>query len=530
MINLFTQNKGGVLADEMGLGKTIQVLAFILTLFHNSLAERILILSPLSVIFQWEEEIKKMFYDIFNFQEDLDILLEFKSNSIHSKKIYILGYDHFKIKCKKNKGILSIPLDCVFLDEGHKIKNKDTQISILCKKINCDVRYVISGTPIQNNLTELWSIFDFVNSSLLGSFLDFKEEFVKNIKENNDLAYKYSILLRSLIEPFILRRLKKDVNAQLPGKKDKVLFCSLTPTQNNLYFDVLSRINRKTHIDIQKNGKELLGDIDHLRKVCNHPRLIINRDQHIINSCSKMIALFDLLKKWKLNKNKVLIFTQTIQMQDLLILAFEHYNQNNLNNSESSSDNFTFLKMNGTMPQVKRKQTIEEFNENASIFCFLLTTRVGGLGLNLVGADRIVIYDPDWNPTVDSQAKERIYRYGQKSDVEIYRLVCRNTLEEKIYQKQIYKDCLSKKILTDPMTFIKKDMTDIFLYGIPMDDKIRIVNDKNFDLVEDEFVEVKKEDMEEFNELKTFNSKSMLTGKELIELIVKRESGINDNK
>jgi len=260
-----------------------------------------------------------------------------------------------------------------------------------------------------------------------------------------------------------------------------------------------------------------------------------NSDQ-LISSSTKLSKTAELLDKWSAEGNKVLLFTQTRQMQALLekMLRLKR---------------FKFLVMSGTTKVTERHNIVEEFQRDPTIFVFLLTTRVGGLGLNLTAANRVIIYDSDWNPTVDRQAKMRIHRYGQTSHVEMYRLVCKNTVEEKIFQKQIYKDCLSKKILGNPKTRLSYyDAIGMFSYkdwdetedgsGQAKDDDsedndseapsassavARNSNDDN------ELVEIYEGDRLHFEQMKSSQRKRFLTGKELLEHIRRRESNLNVN-
>lgn len=190
---------------------------------------------------------------------------------------------------------------------------------------------------------------------------------------------------------------------------------------------------------------------------------------------------------------------------------------------------FNFCTMTGSTPINQRSNIIETFNTDKSLFIFLLTTRVGGLGINLTSANRIIIFDPDWNPSTDNQAKERIYRFGQKSDVQMYRLITRDTLEEKIYQKQIYKDCLSKKILANPsIVFEKEYFFDLFACPNVYETDIKIENNRMIEIVDDKLVDVNQEDSKSFSLLKELNSKAFLTGTELIEYIKRREINLKD--
>ena len=513
MLDLYTQGKGGLLADEMGLGKTLQVISYVYALFTNKLINKVLILCPATVVHIWEEE----FNHVFKLAPSVTISSEFISRGVT-----IMSYGLFKSKNGKyimrNRdqpiGSENMHYDAVFLDEGHKIKNKDSQIALLCKNIKSKINYVISGTPIQNNLDELWSVFDFIDPSILGSINDFRAEYVEHIRGNTERAYRFSVMLRSTIEPYILRRMKSNVGTNLPSKLDKVVLVTLSSLQNRLYFQELEKIRVCSR---RMTNHTVFKYIDLLRKICNHP-LLVEQNSHdynysncdVVSSSSKMVALVNLLRRFRKDNKRVLVFTQTIQMQNII---------------EKAMGEFTYHKMNGTVELSRRKHLIDDFNSNQSVFCFLLTTKVGGLGLNLTGACRIIIYDPDWNPSVDAQAKERIYRYGQKEDVEIYRLVCRNTVEEKIYQKQIYKDCLSKRVLKNPKVFIEKDTIDLFSYGIPMQQGDEIIDDKNYKTEENK-LKVRDVDKKEFNVMRDSNMKLVLTGRELIDYIIRRESAL----
>lgn len=530
MLNLFEKHKGGVLADDMGLGKTIQVCTFIVSLFASQKANQFLVLCPVTVIKQWISQLQSL--------EPCPSI--HKDVAIKNKGITIMSYESFR-----SHNILP-RFDCVFLDEGHKIKNKESLIFQHVKKIEAANRFVITGTPIQNNLGELWTIFDFVNPNLLGTYATFQEEFENKIKANKnekdrELSYQYSVMLRATIEPFILRRMKNSLKNILPGKIDKVIFVTLSEKQTFLYINALEAKKFKMLAsDNFKSKGKLFSAISYLKKICNHPLLLENKsfdefksssvekkanteayktatESEILEDSSKLKVVFELLDKWRSEGNRVLIFFQTVQMLEITRIAISKYRPD-----------FKCLLMSGATPHTKRSELIDTFNNNTDYFLFLLTTRVGGLGLNLTGANRVIIYDPDWNPSTDSQAKERIYRYGQKSNVEIYRMICRETLEEKIYQKQIYKDCLSKKILSNPsLVFDRSYFSDIFSFHNSFKKEAEIKEDKNFTVINDELVEVKEEDKRELCIMIELNSKAFLSGEELIEFIKRREHSLN---
>ncbi|ELA42388.1 uncharacterized protein VICG_00487 [Vittaforma corneae ATCC 50505] len=530
MLDLFELEKGGILADEMGLGKTIQVCTAIVSLFYSKKAEQFLILAPATIIDHWVDQLRKL--------EPCPKI--YKKLSIKSKGIFVLSYESFRL-CN-----ILPTFDVVFLDEGHKIKNKESLISQSAKRMQARCRFVITGTPIQNNLAELWSIFDFVNPNVLGSYSTFQDEFERKIKhckteKEKQISYQYSVMLRSIIEPFILRRMKASVNHILPSKLDKVIFISLTDKQLQMYLEALK--SKKFEILIKSgfgSKGSLLSALVYLRKICNHPLLVGEKPfveyshsdssdsgnpdlqnasvNQLINDSSKLKVTFDMLDQWYSEKNRVLLFFQTYKMLQIAKMGISSFRPD-----------FKFIEMSGKTPTSKRSTIINTFNNDHSYFIFLLTTRVGGLGLNLTGANRIVIYDPDWNPSTDSQAKERIYRYGQKSKVEIYRLVCRDTIEEKIYQKQIYKDCLSKKILSNPNANFDRDyFLDLFDIHSSFKKDAQVAESKEFTVENDELVSIKEEDKRDFNIFKALNSKTALTGKELIDYIKRRESNLSE--
>lgn len=354
---------------------------------------------------------------------------------------------------------------CV-LDEGHKIRNPNSDISLAAKGLRTSHRIILSGTPIQNNLTELWSLFDFVFPGKLGTLPVFQSEFSLPINMGGyanatnvqvQTAYKCAVILRDLISPYLLRRMKVDVAADLPKKTEKVLFCKLTKVQKDAYLAFLKSNELKS---ILEGKRKVLFGIDILRKICNHPDLA-DRDK-LANDpgykygapekSGKMQVIKALVELWKTQGHRTLLFCQTRQMMDLL-------------NSFLIKLNIKFLRMDGTTPIAQRQNLVDTFNEDESYHLFLLTTRVGGLGVNLTGADRVIIFDPDWNPSTDVQARERAWRLGQKKEVSIYRLMTAGTIEEKIYHRQIFKQFLTNKILQDPKQrrfFKMNDLHDLF--------------------------------------------------------------------
>lgn len=270
-------------------------------------------------------------------------------------------------------------------------------------------------------------------------------------------AYNCAVILRDVISPYLLRRMKADVAADLPKKTEKVLFCKLTTIQREKYIKFLNSEDLKSIIDGKRNS---LYGIDILRKICNHPDLVertklLEKPGYKYGApekSGKMQVVKALVELWKSQGHRTLLFCQTRQTMDIL-------------QSFLSKLGIKFMKMDGTTPIALRQTLVDSFNQDVSFHVFLLTTRVGGLGVNLTGADRVIIFDPDWNPSTDVQARERAWRLGQKKQVSIYRLMTAGTIEEKIYHRQIFKQLLTNKILQDPKQrrfFKMNDLHDLF--------------------------------------------------------------------
>ncbi|KAG0435095.1 DNA excision repair protein CSB [Dictyocoela muelleri] len=535
LLNLFDNSEGGILADEMGLGKTIQIVVLLSSLFMQKSIQKVLILCPATVMFQWLSEIK-YFYPLVrvvfipNYKYsmiDKNSASEIK-NGIDKKYlkneilwedfigVAISSYESFKnhFMILKNQ-----KWDYLICDEGHKLKNEDTIISKYLKEMGVKNKILLTGTPIQNNLKEFWNLFDFVCPGLLGTYFSFYNEFEKpiidsgkrnasqqSIKFGNNRA-KY---LQSLISGNILRRTKNMIKKHLPNKLDKIIFCNLTKEQEIVYEKVLEKILQTELSGIDKNC--FFQEIDKFRKICNH-LFLFNRDLNFLNSntikgSGKMVVVDKMLKKWKKENLKVLIFSQTIEMLNII----EKY---------IKIKNYKYYRMDGKTVMKSRCALVDDFNKNDEIFIFLLTTRVGGTGLNLTGASRIIIYDPDWNPSTDNQARERAYRFGQTLNIETYRLITKGTIEEKIYTKQLFKTFLSNKVLKGNLSclFTKTDLVDFFSYEKPSDESC----------CEDDF-EIEIKTTNEIIEFKNFVDlkMKMMNGKDLIAFIRKREDSLNN--
>ncbi|XP_053607082.1 DNA excision repair protein ERCC-6-like [Plodia interpunctella] len=476
---------GGLLGDEMGLGKTVQIIAFLAGLYHSDSGKwgglgPSIIVAPATIIYQW---VSQFHYWCPNLRI---AVLHHSGSHIgnHNKLIRDLHASHGALLMtyagivKYSQDLLSKKWHYIILDEGHKIRNPEIQVSKLIKKFQTPHKLLVTGSPMQNSLQELWSLFDFMRPGLLGTNATFMEHFALPITQGGyanatqlqeATAFEIAKALKNIITPYMLRRTKAEVqdHIKLPEKNEQVLFCALSHEQRDLYMGYLTGSTVRSILD--KDNKfcnpvraRILVALSTLRKICNHPDLYLYEAQddteHIDEQkfghwkrSGKMTVVNSLLKIWQKQGHRALIFSQSRAMLCIL----EQYLQNH---------KFQYLKMDGTVSVSQRQNLIKTFNENKEYLVFLATTRVGGLGVNLTGADRVIIYDPDWNPATDNQAKERAWRIGQQRNVTVYRLLSAGTIEEKIYQRQIFKHFLSNKILVDPNQ--KNVLTTSTLHGL----------------------------------------------------------------
>ncbi|XP_072439302.1 DNA excision repair protein ERCC-6 isoform X2 [Chiloscyllium punctatum] len=491
---LHCQQAGGILGDEMGLGKTIQIIAFLAGLSYSKIRTRgsnyryeglgpVVIVCPATVMHQWVKE-------FHTWWPPFRVAVLHETGSFTSRKerlireiaacngILITSYSYVRIM---QESIAHYNWHYVILDEGHKIRNPNAAITVACKQFRTPHRIILSGSPMQNNLKELWSLFDFIFPGKLGTLQVFMEQFSVPITMGGyqnaspvqvQTAYKCACVLRDTINPYLLRRIKADVkmNLALPDKNEQVLFCRLTEEQREVYQNF---IDSKEVYQILNREMQVFSGLIALRKICNHPDLFsggpkilkgvpdeqLTEEEHFgyWKRSGKMIVVDALLKLWYKQGHRVLLFSQSRQMLDILEVFIRNLG-------------YSYLKMDGTTSVGSRQTLISRYNENSSIFVFLLTTRVGGLGVNLTGANRVIIYDPDWNPSTDTQARERAWRIGQKKQVTIYRLLTAGSIEEKIYHRQIFKQFLTNRVLKDPKQrrfFKSNDLTELFTLSSP---------------------------------------------------------------
>ncbi|XP_025736375.1 DNA excision repair protein ERCC-6 isoform X1 [Callorhinus ursinus] len=490
---LHCQQAGGILGDEMGLGKTIQIIAFLAGLSYSKIRTRgsnyrfkglgpTIIVCPTTVMHQWVKEFHTwwppfrvaILHETGSYTQKKEKLIR---DIAHCHGILITSYSYIRLM---QDDISRHDWHYVILDEGHKIRNPNAAVTLACKQFRTPHRIILSGSPMQNNLRELWSLFDFIFPGKLGTLPVFMEQFSVPITmggySNASLvqvktAYKCACVLRDTINPYLLRRMKSDVkmSLSLPDKNEQVLFCRLTEEQHKVYQNF---IDSKEVYRILNGDMQIFSGLVALRKICNHPDLFsggpknpkgipddeLEEDQFgYWKRSGKMIVVESLLKIWHRQGQRVLLFSQSRQMLDILEVFLR-------------AQKYSYLKMDGTTAIASRQPLITRYNEDTSIFVFLLTTRVGGIGVNLTGANRVIIYDPDWNPSTDTQARERAWRIGQKKQVTVYRLLTAGTIEEKIYHRQIFKQFLTNRVLKDPKQrrfFKSNDLYELFTLTSP---------------------------------------------------------------
>eukprot|EP00793_Prasinoderma_coloniale_P004070 PRCOL_00006245-RA len=471
---LHCQGCGGIVGDEMGLGKTVQMASFLGGLHRSGKYKPSIIVCPATILRQWLRELR-------TWHPAFKVAILHRSAGEHASTaagvralvarvarsadgVLVTTYEQLRIHAPV---LLGVPWGYAVLDEGHKIRNPDAAVTLVCKQLRTVHRIAMTGAPVQNNLTELWSVFDFVFPGRLGTLPVFQAQFALPIQVGGyatatraqaAAAYKCAVLLRDMISPYLLRRVKADVRTNLPKKTEQVLFCLLGREQRDLYRSFLASDEMDS---VLQGRRQALYAIDALRKICNHPDLLERASaQHVegygaVARSGKLGVLASIMRRWREAGRRALIFSQTRQVLDII-------------EAHAAAGGYSYRRMDGTTPVGARGALVDEYNGDDSIFAFLLTTKVGGLGVNLTGADRVLVFDPDWNPSTDAQARERAWRIGQRKEVTVYRLITSGTIEEKIYHRQVYKQLLTDRVLKDPKQrrlFKAKDIRDLFTLG-----------------------------------------------------------------
>lgn len=409
---------GGILADDMGLGKTIQTIALLL----SSENKKSLVICPTAVIYNWKNEFTK-------FAPSLKIGLIHGSKSERDKlKEEYKEYDCILTSYGTLKNDFDFykdkSFDFIIIDEAQNIKNKDSKTTEIVKKLNGTCKFALSGTPIENNLLELWSIFDFIMPGYLYNEEKFKAKFLRGKDENlKDL--------KNLISPFILRRVKEEVLEELPDKIEKEYYISMSQKQKQIYNSYMKEVKQKLKED-KDNKIVIFSYLTNLRQLCLDPSLLIEEYKE---ESPKIEAVIDLVKELKAQKRKMIIFSQFTKVLTKI-------------SNRLSREDYNYLYLDGAVSAKDRLRLVEEFN-NGPVDVFLISLKAGGVGLNLTSASLVVHFDPWWNPAVEDQATDRAHRLGQKNVVEVIKLISKDTIEEKILALQNEKRELINTIIEE---------------------------------------------------------------------------------
>lgn len=409
---------GGILADEMGLGKTVQTIAFLVA----QEGKKSLIITPTSLIYNWKDEIER-------FAPDLRVGIahgniekqEIVINNLEEYDLILTTYGTLRNSIHKYN---DIQFDYCIIDEAQNIKNSEAQVTEAVKEIKAKIRYALTGTPIENNLTELWSIFDFIMPGYLYTKETFEEKFIYC----EDLALEN---LKLMIKPFILRRTKKEVVMDLPDKIEKKILVEMTIAQKGIYRQYIKEVKEK--IKDSSQGKiEIFSYLTKLRQICLDPSIVFDEFK---GGSGKIKLAMALIEENTASQGKTLLFSQfTSALKNI---------------GESLKENgIKYCYLDGSTPSKERIKLVNEFNSSDKAKVFLISLKAGGTGLNLTSANLVIHFDPWWNPAVEDQATDRAHRIGQKNVVEVIKLISRGTVEEKIISMQEHKKELIDTIIT----------------------------------------------------------------------------------
>ncbi|KAK7537490.1 SNF2 family N-terminal domain-containing protein [Phyllosticta citribraziliensis] len=506
----YVYQKGGILGDDMGLGKTIQVIAFLTAAFgktgderdekrmrkmrrHGREYPRVLIICPGGLMRNWESELKTWgWWHVYVYHGTPDAKeAALRAIQHGSTEIVLTTYSTYRLN---KSAINTIDWDCVIADECHTIKSNTSEVTHAMNEINALCRIGLTGTAIQNNYLELWTLLNWTNPGRFGGIVTWKNCISDPLKmgQAHDATYHQlakarktaNSLVKNLLPQFFLRRMKTLIAHELPKKSDRVVFCPLTDTQADAYenfvtSEIIDHIRRSTedcdcgsrkkrgwccYVQIPGRGKwqhYVFPAIVVLQKLTNHVALLIpsntdpdekqsrdlsdlqvamptqwkdlyNQRNNIMTFatqefCGKWKILRKLLQFWYANGDKVLVFSHSVRLLQMLKMLF------------TTTTTYSVSYLDGAMTYDQRAQEVSDFNADPQQFVFLISTRAGGVGLNITSANKVVVFDPNWNPAYDLQAQDRAYRIGQTRDVEVFRLVSAGTIEEIIYARQIYK-------------------------------------------------------------------------------------------
>ena len=448
---LYSYGLNGILADDMGLGKTLQALVALQQARNKHGQFPSLIVCPTTLVRNWQNEISRFTPEL----TVLDLTGSDRYDNYPKIKDADIVITSYAILRRDINAIKDYAFRFAILDESQQIKNFSSQTAQAAKQLQSQHRIALSGTPIENRLSELWSVFDFLMPGFLEDHDDFRRRYIQPIEERGSLDAGHR--LKKQVSPFILRRMKRDVLKDLPPKMEQVLYCDLTDNQRQLYLDVLEKAREELMEEaISRGGKinqqHVFSALTKLRQVCNHPALLSSELSAGVHESGKFELLKELLENAIANGHRILVFSQFVQM---LKIMEKHLKKKGI----------CYEILTGETKSEDRQNKVDHFNTDETIKIFLVSLKAGGTGLNLTGADMVVHYDPWWNPAAEDQATDRVHRIGQTKSVFVYRLIARSTVEERIMQLKSQKRDLVDSVISADRSITKKisldDLKDI---------------------------------------------------------------------
>ncbi|MDQ6843018.1 MAG: SNF2 family helicase [Bacteroidota bacterium] len=430
---------GGILADDMGLGKTVQALSMLSHYAKTEGSLKALVVCPTTLIYNWENEIQK-FTPSLNWHIHHGSMRAREPKEFENFNIIITTYGTLRSDIQL---MMKILFDYVILDESQAIKNPASKVTKAACLLAAKNRLCMSGTPLQNNTFDVYAQMNFLNPGLLGSVEFFRNEFSTPIDKLGEKEQKDH--LRKLLYPFILRRTKEQVAKDLPDKTETILFCEMEDEQRNVYEAYRGAYRDKIMgviegQGINKSQLTILQGLMKLRQICDSPA-ILNEEEKYPNHSIKLDELTREITE-NIGEHKALIFSQFLGMLSLI-------------KQKLVQNNISFEYFDGSTPPTEREKAIQNFQSNDDCRVFLISLKAGGVGLNLTAADYVYIVDPWWNPAVEQQAIDRTHRIGQTKNIFAYRMICKDTIEDKILKLQEKKRILAKELIADDQTFVK---------------------------------------------------------------------------
>ncbi len=439
---------GGILADDMGLGKTLQAISYITSQLRDG-KRKFMVICPSSLVYNWQDEFEKFSGKVRvtvcnGAPADRKLIIE----GIQGWDVIITSYPLLRRDVIFYQDII---FDTVFIDEAQFIKNATSQNAQSVKLLRAAHRFALTGTPVENSLSELWSIFDFLMPGYLMSHSKFVQHFEKKIMNNDKVVLSH---LNSRVRPFILRRMKKDVLKELPDKIEEKVVTEMTEEQKKVYLSYMANVRSELDSEIAQKGFErvhlqVLAALTRLRQICCHPSTFL---ENYSGSSGKLELLLEIMDDALAGGHHILIFSQFTSMLHII--------QAELDKKEQK-----YFYLDGSTSAAARLEYVKRYNAGERPI-FLISLKAGGTGLNLTGADMVIHYDPWWNPAVEDQATDRAYRIGQKNVVHVLKLLTKGTIEEKIFKLQEKKKNLSDSVIHAKETFIskltKEELEEIF--------------------------------------------------------------------